>query len=274
MERKIQIGEIVERSKKLEAMLKSGGGEGRGLHELVTSIQDKLDAELNKKLRFIATIRNNAIHDLDFDIASNMESFNSACNEAETELKKIVKPKRRKSAKKPQKEAKFNYLFLLPFIPGANIIYFFFILVLSMVCGSRYIILLALYVLAFTEIIRGATENDTEEIWVGAGTLAVLYIFGIFMPSKRFPRLRYVPLLNITGIFSGLKDKVQWNLFFMANIFILLTIFSGFAIFSWNQYLLGIALFILAYIGGIVLFLYAGRKKQDETDKYGRIKRK
>ena len=55
MQRKIQIGEIVERSKRLEATLKTIGAEGRGLHEQTSSIQDKLGEELCKNLRFVAT---------------------------------------------------------------------------------------------------------------------------------------------------------------------------------------------------------------------------
>lgn len=262
MERKIQIGEIVERSKKLEAMLKTAGAEGRGLHALVSSVQDRLDPELNQKLRFIAAVRNNAVHNLEFELEADFAGFNSACDEAERELGKLLKPKRRESAKKTPDAPAFNYLFLLPFIPGAHIVYFFFILILSMLCGSRYIIMLALYLLAFTEIIRGAAERDTAEIWIGAGTFAALYVCGMFMPSKRFPGLRWLPLLNIAGIFSGLKDKVQWKLFFIANIFIILTIFSLISIFSWEQYWLGVFLFFLAYTGGIAFFLYAGRKKR------------
>ena len=119
MQNKIQIGEIVERSKKLEAMLKALNAQGRGMHELVSSIQDKIPSELNKKLRFIATIRNNAIHDLEFNIDENIDEFHSACDEAEDSLKKLIKPKKRntRKTKKTPAPLEFNSLFLLPFIP-------------------------------------------------------------------------------------------------------------------------------------------------------------
>ncbi|MFA6717081.1 MAG: hypothetical protein WCS27_17010 [Victivallaceae bacterium] len=275
MQRKIQIGEVVERSKKLEAMLKNLQAEGRGLHELVSSIQDKLDQELSNKLRFIATIRNNAIHNPEFDIGADIERFNSACDEAETELNKLIKPERKKrAAKKKNNNPKFNHLFLLPFIPGAHIIYFAFILVLSIIGSSRYIIMLAFYPPAFFAIIQGVVENNMVKIWTGAGIFTVLYVCGMFLPPKRFPGFRYIPFLNIAGILSRLKNKIRWRLFFIAAIFIILTILSGIAIFSWRQYLLGVFLFFLAYLGGIVFFLYVGRKKQAGTDKYGRIQRK
>ena len=266
MQKKIKIGEIVERSKNLEAMLKSLEAEGRGMHELISSVQDKLEPELNKKLRFIATIRNQAIHEPEFDFESDFEAFCIACEEAGQELEKIIKPAPRKRAARKKKEkitpvgTGFNYLFLLPFIPGLNIIYFIFIWFLSLLSSSKYITVLILYLLSFAAVIEGIIKNNEEHIIIGAGIFVVLYMYNIFIPSRHFPKLRYAPLLNIAIVIANTKTEIYWRLFFIANIFIVLSIASGFLILVRDQYIAGAVLFGIAYLGGIGFFIYAGKR--------------
>lgn len=266
MQKKIQIGEIVERSKNLEAMLKSLEAEGRGMHELISSVQDKLDPELNKKLRFIATIRNQAIHEPEFDLDSDFEAFCAACEEAGQELEKIIKPVPKKRAVRKRKEETppagtgFNYLFLLPFIPGLNIIYFIFIWILSLLSSSKYITILILYLLSFAAAIEGIIKNNEEHIIIGAGIFMVLYMYNIFIPSRHFPSLRYVPLLNVAIVIANTKTEIYWRLLFIASIFIILSIASGFLILVREQYIVGAVLFGIAYFGGIGFFIYAGKR--------------
>lgn len=269
MEKKIQIGEIVERSKNLEAMLKKLSAEGRGMHELISSIQEKLEAELIKKLRFIATIRNQAIHEPEFDIDSDFDAFCDACEEAGQVLEKLLKPKSRKKPvkKRKKKEEKpapsgtgFNYLFLLPFIPGLNIIYFLFILIISVLSSTKYVIVLMLYLFSFAAITEGIIKNNEEHIGLGAGVFIVLYMYNIFIQSRSFAKLRYVPILNIALVIANIKTKIYWRLFFIANVFILMSIASVFLAFYRNQYIAGAVVFAAAYLGGIILFIYAGKK--------------
>ncbi len=266
MDKKIQIGEIVERSKKLEAMLKKLEAEGRGMHELISSVQEKLEPELNKKLRFIATIRNHAIHEPEFDVDSDFDAFCSACEEAEQELEKLIKPKRKKRAvvkkteKTAPKEAGFNYLFLLPFIPGLNVIYFLFILIISVLSSTKYVIVLMLYLFSFATVAEGITKNNEEHIGIGAGVFTVLYLYNIFIQSGHFAKLRYVPILNIAIVIARIKDKIHWRLFFIANILIIMSIASVYLAFYRNQDIAGAVVFGIAYIGGIILFIAAGKK--------------
>ncbi len=266
MDKKIQIGEIVERSKKLEAMLKKLEAEGRGMHELISSVEEKLEPELKKKLRFIATIRNQAIHEPEVDIDSDFEAFCSACGEAGQELEKIIKPKRKKrtSSKKTEKKASrepgFNYLFLLPFIPGLNIIYFLFILILSVLSSTKYVIVLMLYLFSFAAATEGIIKNNHEHIIIGGGIFVALYMYNIFVQSRYFAKLRYVPILNIALIIANIKDKIYWRLFFVANVFIIMSIASVFLAFYRNQPIAGAIVFAVAYIGGIVLFIGAGKR--------------
>lgn len=268
MDKKIQIGEIVEHSKKLEAMLKKLEAEGRGMHELISSIEDKLEPELKNKLRFIATIRNKAIHEPEFDVDGDFEAFCTACEEASQELEKIVKPKRKKraAAKKTEPgEAGFNYLFLLPFIPGLNIIYFLFILILSVLSSMKYVIILMLYLFSFAAAAEGIIKNNQEYIIIGGAIFAVLYICNFFVKSRHFARLRYVPLLNIILIIENIKDKIYWKLFFIANIFIIMSIVSVFLAFYRDRPAAGALVFSAAYIGGIILFIAAGKRLRSKA---------
>ena len=273
MEKKIQIGEIVERSKNLEAMLKKLDAEGRGMHELISSIQEKLELELIKKLRFIATLRNQAIHETEFDIDSDFDAFCDACEEVEQTLDKLIKPKvRKRTVRKPKKKdektspaaAEFNYLFLLPFIPGLNIIYFFFILILSVLASTKYMIILMLYLLSFAGVTEGIMKNNEEHITIAAGIFAGLYMYNIFIPSKNFQKLRYIPILNIVIVISKIKNVIHWRLFFFAIIFILMSMASGVLVFVREQYIAGAIAFALAYLGGIILFIAAGKQVQQE----------
>jgi len=268
MNKKVQIGEIVERSKKLEAMLKKLEAEGRGMHELISSIEGKLEPELKRKLRFIATIRNQAIHDPEFDIDGDFEAFCSACEEASQSLQEIIKPKRKKRSvdkKTTPEEPGFNYLFLLPFIPGLNIIYFLFILILSVLSSTKYVIVLMLYLFSFAAAAEGIIKNNQEHIIIGGSIFAVLYMYNIFVESRRFAKLRYVPILNMALIIANIKDKIYWRLFAVANIFIIMSIASVFLVFYRDQLVAGAVVFAVAYIGGIALFISAGKRLRSKT---------
>lgn len=77
----ILIGKIVRVSRELETDLsKYLEAEGKGLHEKVTSVQDKLSVNDVKQIRFIASIRNNLVHDADSNISK--ERIEAAYTEA------------------------------------------------------------------------------------------------------------------------------------------------------------------------------------------------
>jgi hypothetical protein len=83
----------VRRSKRLERLLKQGcGAHGRGLHAQVTSVEAKLPVGLVKRLRFIATLRNKIIHDLDYRRFDDRAGFIEACDLAERDLEQIAGP--------------------------------------------------------------------------------------------------------------------------------------------------------------------------------------
>jgi hypothetical protein len=85
----------VTRTKELEALLEAGlGATGRGLHEKVTSVEDRLPAPLVRKLRFVATVRNKLVHDAGYRQIDDRDGFTRACDEAEQELRALAAPPR------------------------------------------------------------------------------------------------------------------------------------------------------------------------------------
>jgi len=87
----------VTRTKLLESLLEQAlGATGKGLHEKVSSVQDRLSPPLVKKMRFIATIRNKIVHEANYEKIDDREGFTRACDEAEAELRAMMQPVRKK----------------------------------------------------------------------------------------------------------------------------------------------------------------------------------
>ncbi len=81
----------VTRAKLLEALLEQAlGATGKGLHERVSSVQDRLPPPLMKKLRFIATVRNKIVHEASYQSIDDRAGFVRACDEAETQLRAML----------------------------------------------------------------------------------------------------------------------------------------------------------------------------------------
>ncbi|OEE68721.1 DUF4145 domain-containing protein [Enterovibrio norvegicus FF-33] len=80
------IAVVVRQSRRLERLLKEHyHAQGRGLHELVTSCQERLPHDVIAKLRFVATIRNKTVHEDGYEV-DDMRGFVSACKQCEKEL--------------------------------------------------------------------------------------------------------------------------------------------------------------------------------------------
>jgi DNA repair exonuclease SbcCD ATPase subunit len=59
------VDEIIGATCKIESLLKDCGAIGRGLHEKTTSLESRLSPSIRTELRFIAALRNRAVHDHD-----------------------------------------------------------------------------------------------------------------------------------------------------------------------------------------------------------------
>lgn len=81
------LDELIKISQDLETSLEDDyGATGRGLHEKASSVENELTPEIMKKIRFIATIRNKAVHD-DVNVASDeIDNVRSAAEDIYREL--------------------------------------------------------------------------------------------------------------------------------------------------------------------------------------------
>ena len=80
------IEKVVLRTRKLEALLRGHyHADGKGLHQLISSCEERLPHDVIGKLRYIATIRNKIVHEDDYEL-EDRRSFLSTCDECEHEL--------------------------------------------------------------------------------------------------------------------------------------------------------------------------------------------
>ncbi|KJY81642.1 hypothetical protein TW81_17175 [Vibrio galatheae] len=80
------IEKVVTRTRKIERLLRTQyHANGKGMHQLITSCEERLPHDVIDKLRYIATIRNKVVHEDDFKLDSRRD-FLSVCDECEKEL--------------------------------------------------------------------------------------------------------------------------------------------------------------------------------------------
>jgi len=83
------IDAVIKISKRLESILVDRfGAEGKGLHEKLSSVQDKIPKAVANKIRWIATIRNKLIHEDGYELQNRTE-VDIAANYIISELNNI-----------------------------------------------------------------------------------------------------------------------------------------------------------------------------------------
>ncbi|WP_047048908.1 hypothetical protein [Vibrio mexicanus] len=81
-----EIEKVVVRTRRLEKLLRvQYHAEGKGLHQLITSCEERLPHDVIGKLRYVATIRNKIVHEEDYSL-DNRSEFLAVCDECEKEL--------------------------------------------------------------------------------------------------------------------------------------------------------------------------------------------
>src|SRR5687767_13052867 len=73
------------------------GADGKGLHQLVTSVERDLPPELVRTLRRVATIRNKIVHEDSYQRLDDPKGFISDCAAAKKQLRKRGRAGRRRS---------------------------------------------------------------------------------------------------------------------------------------------------------------------------------
>jgi len=80
------IEQVVLRSRKIERLLREQyHAHGKGLHQLISSCEERLPHDVIAKLRFVATIRNKVVHEDSYKL-EDRKAFLAVCNECEKEL--------------------------------------------------------------------------------------------------------------------------------------------------------------------------------------------
>jgi hypothetical protein len=68
------IEKVVTRTRTIEKLLRTQyHAEGKGLHQLITSCEERLPHDVIGKLRYIATIRNKIVHEEDYKLESRSD---------------------------------------------------------------------------------------------------------------------------------------------------------------------------------------------------------
>ncbi|QIZ77080.1 hypothetical protein [Ferrimonas lipolytica] len=87
------IETTVKQSKRIESLLtKHFNAEGRGLHEKVSSCEAQLPNLLVRQIRWIATLRNKAVHEDEFELKNSAE-FERRCDHVVSQLQLLIAPK-------------------------------------------------------------------------------------------------------------------------------------------------------------------------------------
>ncbi|HOO32763.1 MAG TPA: hypothetical protein PK466_10005 [Thermotogota bacterium] len=89
-----QIEEVVRLTREIESLLDQLGASGRGMHEKISSVENKFDKETIKKMRWVATLRNKTMHEHGFKIDS-MSEFKAVASDLIKQLKKMNKSKKK-----------------------------------------------------------------------------------------------------------------------------------------------------------------------------------
>ncbi|SKA10256.1 Uncharacterised protein [Vibrio cincinnatiensis] len=81
-----EIEQVVLRTRRLETLLRQQyHAQGKGLHQLISSCEERLPHNIIKKLRYVATIRNKIVHEDHYHLEDRNAFFN-LCLECEKEL--------------------------------------------------------------------------------------------------------------------------------------------------------------------------------------------
>lgn len=80
------IEQVVVHTRKLETLLREQyHADGKGLHQLITSCEERLPHDVIVKLRYVATILNKVVHEEDYQL-QDRKAFMAVCRECEKEL--------------------------------------------------------------------------------------------------------------------------------------------------------------------------------------------
>ena len=73
---------VIARTRKIESLLEGKyHGAGKGLHEKLSSVEDRLEPSIARQIRYIATVRNKLVHESNYEFESSAADFLRRCDE-------------------------------------------------------------------------------------------------------------------------------------------------------------------------------------------------
>ena len=188
---------VIRYSRALESLLgKRLGATGTGLHERITSVERRLSVPLVKRLRWIATMRNNVVHTDGFALP-NAAEYEAACKKCLEELQAVkVAPKESPAARAARHQAKDQAL-----------VHDWLQLIGWFLAGF---VLSAVYFILFADGVHLGVLAGLVILMGGILVLASLFILGMAPAVWRIrgPLVTYIRTRNAGPLAAAIRTKV------------------------------------------------------------------
>ncbi|MEG2076345.1 MAG: hypothetical protein RRY34_07565 [Victivallaceae bacterium] len=280
-------GKIIVCAREIEKLLRRLGAQSNGsIHDQTNEISAKLSSELQHKLHFIASIRNQAAHgDENFSPEKLPEDFFSTAQNVIAELQKLanvsnsastpveVKPQplneinpaslneeEYKAYLSRQQFAKFSRCMKISAaLPMLNSIYFLVLILGGFLGGYLLLLQIIFFAMGVLFIVGGFTQKQQAFFILGGVFLFVIYVLSCFAHgNEKIPRrikpLRFIPIINVIYLVVKFYQSISKPM-----------ILGGLALMALNagtvimllrhQYQLAAILCGVAYIAGIVVII-------------------
>ena len=254
--RAVMIGEVILLSRQIESKLHElcAPAEAAGLHALTELLGSRLPESLQRELHFIATIRNGAAHEADFDLSeaefsryknavahalksiealfpnktadnANASGENTAAQTENTESgAEENDPEKRLAVEQELFDAIVRKLSMLGYFPISGVLFLLYILLYAMFLQGYLVLLTALYGCAVILGIKGwMSPADRGLLYIGGVTFVLVYVvtavLGFRKPVKHLPKFVYMlPGLNVIYLPLRWLGDLQWGKFLTAAV--------------------------------------------------------
>ena len=294
--RAAMIGEIILASRQIESRLHAicDPCEAAGLHALTELLSNRLPESLQRELHYIATIRNNAAHDADFNItAEDAARYKHAVEHAMKTLDTLFPAQDSQTANAvpapapeaadtadaesdPEKNLAVEQelfaeitrkLAILGYFPVAGLLFLLYVLSYAVFLQGYLVLLTALYGCAVILGIKGyMSPADRGLLYVGSAAFVFVYtvtaILGFRKPLKHLPKfICLLPGINVIYLPVRWLIDLAWGRFLTA--FFGLAAFAGAVVLVCKgQYSYGALCVGISWIASLTAAILWGRKSE------------
>ena len=251
--RAAMIGEIILASRQIESRLHAicDPCEAAGLHALTELLSNRLPESLQRELHYIATIRNNAAHDADFNItAEDAARYKHAVEHAMKTLDTLFPAQDSQTANAvsapapeatdtadaesdPEKNLAVEQelfaeitrkLAILGYFPVAGLLFLLYVLSYAVFLQGYLVLLTALYGCAVILGIKGyMSPADRGLLYVAGSAVLFAYIatavLSFCAPVKKLPKIiGILPGVNILYLVIRFLRDLQWGRFLVSAV--------------------------------------------------------